>query len=80
MLHQTSFSSLTHCQGMPSQDMGIRSTNQDQYIEHNAATIPPRHHHNCQKEQKIMKNARRIQKRPVYCKVQTDSSRKHLFV
>lgn len=44
-----STSSSTHYQGRPNQDMGIRSSNQDQYIARSAATMPPHLHHNCPK-------------------------------
>lgn len=44
----TSSSSLTRYQGPPSQDKGIRSSNQDQCIARNATIALPRLHHNCQ--------------------------------
>uniref|UniRef100_A0A0A9EWM5 Uncharacterized protein n=1 Tax=Arundo donax TaxID=35708 RepID=A0A0A9EWM5_ARUDO len=41
----TSSSSLTRYQGAPSQDKGIRSSNQDQCIAHSATIGPPHLHH-----------------------------------
>lgn len=46
----TSSSLLTRYQGTPSQDKGIRSSNQDQCTAHNATIVLPHLHHNCQTE------------------------------